>query len=209
MAEPSTMQSESIDYHHQSQGRRQNKQQQNKEYKIGLKNKRVIILGSGFAGIEVLNRLQKEFRDDNYVELILISKDNFLLFTPMLPEVSVGMIETRDIVTPVRIFCKKATFYQSIVKTIDFTKREVTIANIIGNQYNYDDLHYHVLCYDYLVIAMGGTTNFFGNRDLEKYSFTMKSIDDVLILRNHIINVLEQASLEVGEHTENVTEKNM
>ena len=202
-SESSINKSESMDYH-QPQEHRRNGQQ---EYNTGLKNKRVVILGSGFAGIEVLKRLQKEFRDDDRVEIILISKDNFLLFTPMLPEVSVGMIETRDIVTPVRIFCKRATFYQSFVKSIDFTRRKVTIANIIGNQYDYDDIHNHILYYDYLVIALGSVTNFFGNKDLEKYSFTMKSIDDALILRNHIINVLEQASLEVREHAKNGTIK--
>src|ERR687891_1753067 len=199
MAESSIMQSESMGYH-QPQEHRRNGQQ---EYNTGLKNKRVVILGSGFAGIEVLKRLQKEFRDDDRVEIILISKDNFLLFTPMLPEVSIGMIETREIVTSVRIFCKGATFYQSVVKSIDFTKREVVIANIIGNQYDYDRMHSHVLYYDYLVIAVGSETNFFGNKELEKHSFTMKSIDDAIILRNHIINVLEQASLEVNEHIQN------
>ncbi|HZD34269.1 MAG TPA: NAD(P)/FAD-dependent oxidoreductase [Nitrososphaeraceae archaeon] len=162
--------------------------------------KHIIILGSGFAGIETLRRLQKKFKDDNRVELTLVSKDNFLLFTPMLPEVSVGMIETRDIITPVRVFCKKATFYQSIIKSIDLKKKEVVIANLIGNQYDHHRTQIHVLNYDYAVIALGGVTNFFGNRELERYTLTMKSIDDALILRNHIINVLEQASLEEGEN---------
>ena len=188
------MRSEATCYH---------RHRKDREYLSDSKNKRVIILGSGFAGIEILKRLQNEFRDDDRVEIILVSKDNFLLFTPMLPEVSIGMIETRDIVTSVRIFCKGATFYQSVVKSIDFTKREVVIANIIGNQYDYDRMHSHVLYYDYLVIALGSETNFFGNKELEKHSFTMKSIDDALILRNHIINVLEQASLEVNEHIQN------
>jgi NADH:ubiquinone reductase (H+-translocating) len=53
-----------------------------------------------------------------------------------------------------------------------------------------------VLKYDYLVIALGSENNFFKMYDVQKYSFTMKSIDDAIILRNHIINVLEQASLE-------------
>ena len=71
----------------------------------------VAILGSGFAGIEVLKKLQQEFDSDSSVEITLISKDNFILFTPMLPEVASGMIETRNVVTPVRSFCKKAKFY--------------------------------------------------------------------------------------------------
>jgi NADH dehydrogenase FAD-containing subunit len=68
---------------------------------------KILILGSGFAGIEVLKRVQKSFRNKRNIDITLISKDNFLLLTPMLPEVASGMIETRHIVTPVREFCKK------------------------------------------------------------------------------------------------------
>ena len=89
--------------------------------------KQVLILGSGFAGIEVLKRVQKKFKNDKKVQITLVSKDNFLLFTPMLPEVASGMIETRHIVTPIREFCKKAKFYEASVKSIDFDKRQVVI----------------------------------------------------------------------------------
>ena len=76
---------------------------------------RIVVLGSGFGGIEVLKKLQKTFNRDKEIEIILVSKDNFFLFTPMLPEVSTGMVETRHILTPVRSFCKKALFYQAEV----------------------------------------------------------------------------------------------
>ena len=65
-------------------------------------SKHIVILGGGFAGIEVLKNLQKKFKTTNNVEITLVSRDNFLLFTPMLPEVASGMIETRHIVTPLR-----------------------------------------------------------------------------------------------------------
>ncbi|MGA9149866.1 MAG: FAD-dependent oxidoreductase [Candidatus Nitrosopolaris sp.] len=78
----------------------------------GKKSTRIIILGSGFAGVEVLKKLQKEYRNEDSKEIIMISKDNFLLFTPMLPEVATGTVDTRHIVTPIRSFCKKATFYE-------------------------------------------------------------------------------------------------
>ena len=93
--------------------------------KKSQESKRVVILGTGFAGIEVLKRLQKEFRNDKTIEIILVSRDNFLLFTPMLPEVSTGMIETRHIVTPVRSFCKKATFYEAEVESIDLESKKI------------------------------------------------------------------------------------
>ena len=63
---------------------------------------RIIILGSGFAAIEVLKKLQNEFNTNNNIEITLVSRDNFILFTPMLPEVASGMIETRNIVTLVK-----------------------------------------------------------------------------------------------------------
>ena len=94
--------------------------------------KRLLILGSGFAGIEVLKGVQKKFKNDKMVQITLVSKDNFLLFTPMLPEVASGMIETRHVVTPVREFCKNAKFYEANIKSIDFDKRQVLISHAIG-----------------------------------------------------------------------------
>jgi NADH dehydrogenase len=151
--------------------------------------KRIVILGSGFAGIEVLKKLQN-------IDIILVSKDNLLLFTPMLPEVASGMIETRHIVTPVRSFCKKAKFYEANVESIDLDNRQVTLTHSIGRQSQPNDLREHTLKYAYLVIALGSENNFFNMSDIQKHSFTMKSIGDAIILRNHIINILEQASLE-------------
>ena len=158
--------------------------------------KRIVILGSGFAGIEVLKKLQKKFHSNKNIEIILVSKDNFLLFTPMLPEVASGMIETRHIVTPVRSFCKKAKFYEAKVESIDLDNRQVTLTHSIGRQSQPNDWCEHTLKYDYLVIALGSENNFFNMSDIQKHSFTMKSIGDAIILRNHIINILEQASLE-------------
>jgi NADH dehydrogenase len=66
--------------------------------------------------------------------------------------------------------------------------------------YKGDDFHEHDLKYDYLVIALGSENNFFGNKDIENNSFTMKTIDDAIVLRNHIIRILEQANLEQDNH---------
>jgi NADH:ubiquinone reductase (H+-translocating) len=156
----------------------------------------VVILGSGFAGIEVLKKLQKEYDDNSSIEITLISKDNFILFTPMLPEVASGMIETRNIVTPVRSFCKKAKFYEAKVESIDLDNKQLTLTHVIGRQSHPNDWREHIVKYDYLVIALGSENNFFKMSDVKRWSFTMKSINDAIILRNHIINVLEQASIE-------------
>ena len=157
----------------------------------------IIILGSGFAAIEVLKKLQKYYKNiDKMVDIKIISKDNFLLFTPMLPEVFNGMVEPRHIVTPVRSFCNKGKFYQGHVQDINFEKKIVTVNYSIGRYYrplSYKQIEFK---FDYLVIALGSETNFFGNINIEKNSFTMKTINDAFVLRNHIINILEQASIE-------------
>jgi Pyridine nucleotide-disulphide oxidoreductase len=84
-----------------------------------IKQKKIAILGGGFAGVEVLTKLQKEFQNDIRVDITLISKDNFFLFTPMLHEVSSGLVETKHVASPLRAFCKRVRFIESEVKTID------------------------------------------------------------------------------------------
>jgi NADH dehydrogenase len=157
---------------------------------------RILILGGGFAGIEVLNRLQKAFQDDIRVDITLVSRDNFFLFTPMLPEVSSGSIETRHIVTPIRTFCKRARFIEANVRSIDLKHNQVTVSHKIGKEAEPIDQRDHVLEYDYLTIALGGETNFFGNAEIEAHSFTMKTVGDAMLLRDHVINMLEQADVE-------------
>jgi NADH dehydrogenase len=153
-------------------------------------------LGSGFAGVGVLRRLQQKFRKKNNIEITLVSRDNFLLFTPMLHEVSSGAIEILHIVTPIRIFSNKANFYEANIQLIDLQNKSVIVTHKIGKQYEPTSYDKHILEYDYLVIALGSETSFFGMENIERHSFTMKSIDDAIVLRNHVINMLEQANLE-------------
>jgi hypothetical protein len=156
----------------------------------------ILILGGGFAGIEVLNRLQKAFQDDVRIDITLVSRDNFFLFTPMLPEVSSGSIETRHIVTPIRTFCKRARFIEANIEEIDLKHEEVIVSHKIGKETEPIDQRDHVLKYDYLTIALGGETNFFGNTEIAKHAFTMKTVGDAMLLRDHVINMLEQADVE-------------
>jgi len=105
------------------------------------------------------------------------------------------MIETKRIVTPVRLFCKeKARFYEADVKSIDPDKKEVIITYSIGKQSQPISFKQRILRYDHLVIALGSENNFFGMIDIEESAFTMTTIDDAFISRNHIINILERAS---------------
>jgi NADH dehydrogenase len=154
-------------------------------------------LGGGFAGIQVFKKLQKKFRHNKSVNITLVSRDNFILFTPMLHEVSSGMIEIRHIVTPIRAFLQKANFYEADIQSIDLNEKKVTVTHAIGRQSEPTEWDKYVLEYDYLVIATGGETSFFGMEDIRKHSFTMKTINDAIILRNHVINILEQANFEL------------
>ncbi len=163
-------------------------------------SKHIVILGGGFAGVEVLRNLQKKFHNDGRVEITLVSKGNFLLFTPMLPEVASGMIETRHIVTPLRSFCKKAKLCEANVESIDLENKLVTMTHAIGRQSQPSEWREHTLKYDYLVIALGSENNFFGMSEIEENAFTMKTIEDAIALRNHMINILEQANLEHDNH---------
>lgn len=165
--------------------------------------KRILVLGGGFAGIRILQQLQKEFQDNIDIDITIVSRDNFFLFTPMLPEVAASAIETSHIITPIRSFCKRARFYEANVDSIDLVTKEVDIRYNIGKYSNSLKLidKIKTLKYDYLVLALGGETNFFDLQSAYKNAFTIKTIGDALLLRNHLINMLEQCDMEY-ENTE-------
>ena len=81
--------------------------------------KRILVVGGGFAGVECILKLESYFGNNHSFETTLVSEDNFLLFTPMLPQVAAGTIETRHIVTPIRTLIKKTKFYEARIKNID------------------------------------------------------------------------------------------
>ena len=145
---------------------------------------KIVILGGGYAGVGVLEKIQKRFEKDIDVDISIISENNYFLHTPMLPELSTGTIEPRHIATPIRNFCKRARFYQAKVTNVNLETKSVTISTVNGE---------NEIPYDYLVIAAGTKTGFFGNKNLEKYSITIKSLQDANIIRNQIITQLELA----------------
>lgn len=157
-----------------------------------VKNKKkIVILGSGFAAVECARQLEAEFGKDPGIELVMIGEDNFLLFTPMLPQVASGMIETRHIVFPIRTICKKTKFYEGRIKNIDPYGKLVTI-------WGTRDKRSISIHYDFLVVALGSETNFFGMADVEKNAYTMKTLNDAVMLRNRVIDMFEQAENETN-----------
>ena len=167
---------------------------------------RISILGGGFAGIQVLKKIQAEFQNDTSIEITLVSKDNFFLFTPMLPEVVAGTIEPIHIATPIRALCNSRTkFYKASTVSIELQNKQVVIIHSVNDNnktvqtsWHQQDSNacYHILKYDYLILALGNETNFFGNANIANNALTIKSLHDAIILRDHIINMLEQADLE-------------
>jgi NADH dehydrogenase len=164
---------------------------------------RILILGGGFAGVQVLRRIQSAFGNDASIDITLVSRDNFFLFSPMLPEVAAGMIETKHIATPIRALCNKRTkFYEANIESIDLNSKQVALTHAIGSKkaspkgWQSHQCSRHKLKYDYLVMALGSETNFFGKIDAANNALTIKSLDDAIIIRNHILSMLEQADLE-------------
>jgi len=148
-----------------------------KRAQLARNKKKVVILGGGFAGVECTRKLESEFGNDTEIELVMVSEDNFLLFTPMLPQVASGMIETRHIVMPIRTILKKTKFYEGRIKNIDPYGKLVTL-------WGTGDKRSISIHYDFLIVALGSETNFFGMADVEKNAYTMKTLNDAVMLRN-------------------------
>jgi NADH dehydrogenase len=151
---------------------------------------RILILGGGFAGVETARHLERLTRRRDDVEIWLVSRENFSLFTPLLPEVCSGHIEARHCVTALRAQMRRPSSWAvtAEVEGIDLDAKQVTVLGGDG------DLHR--LNYDSLVIALGGETATFGIKGIEQYAVGMKTLADAFALRNRIIEMLERADLE-------------
>src|SRR6266404_9294082 len=149
---------------------------------------RVLILGGGFGGLYAALHLDKAIAAEPNVEVTLVSRENFVLFTPMLHEVAAGDLEMTDIVSPLRQMLKHVNFLEAEVDAIDLVERRVTLA------YGVHDQKKH-LAYDHLLIALGSETNFFKLPGVEERALTMKSPGDAFVLRNQMLGMMEMASL--------------
>jgi NADH dehydrogenase len=151
---------------------------------------RIVILGGGFAAIGAAQRLERLLRTDD-AELTLISRENFSLFTPMLPEVSSGALGTRDIVTPIRAQVRRTHFILADVTGVDMEKREVSYAHTLTGVTER-------IGYDQLVMTTGASTSTFGLPGIAERVFALKTLEDAAILRNRLIWLLELAD-DAGE----------
>ncbi len=153
--------------------------------------KRIVILGGGFAGIYAANTLQKLFKKhrDQY-EIILVSRENYFTYQPMLAEVVAGSIGILDSVSSLRSLLKHTTIYVREISNIDLKERTVTLS---PNFYHTD----LTIAYDHLVIALGNVTDFRKSPGgLHEHAIAFKTLKDALKLRNHLIDVMESAAIE-------------
>jgi len=150
---------------------------------------RILILGGGFAGLHAAIHLEDTLARDPDVEITLINRDNFFLFTPMLHEVAASDLDLTNIVSPVRQLLKRVNFFAGEVESIDLERKQVNVSHGF-------DHHHHDLPYDHLIIGVGSITNFFNLPGLEDRALTMKSLGDAIHLRNRLISLLEEADTE-------------
>lgn len=151
-------------------------------------NPRIVIIGGGFAGIA----LSKKLKNKN-VQVVLLDKHNYHTFQPLLYQVATGGLEAGSIAYPIRKVIQEYEdiyFRLTSVKEIDTTNKKVITE--IGD-----------LSYDYLVIATGSKTNYFGNKEIERNSMAMKTIPQSLNIRSLILENFEQAVLIEDEAERN------
>jgi NADH:quinone reductase (non-electrogenic) len=146
---------------------------------------RIVVLGGGFGGIEAVTRLEKALGREADVELWLVSDHNYLLFTPLLPQVASSLVEPRHIIQPIRDIRgrRRFRFRRDRVERVDLSARRVHLAE--GQ-----------LEYDRLVIALGGVTPSFGVPGVDTHALHYKSLEDAVILRDHLIDLAEHADHE-------------
>lgn len=153
------------------------------------RRKRILILGGGFAGLTVAMELERKLARDPSVEITLINRENFFLFTPMLHEVAASDLDLTTIVNPVRKMLKHVNFFAGEVNQIDFEQKKVIVSHGF-------DHHSHTLEFDFLVFGLGSITNTYGLPGVQEHALTMKSLGDAMKLRNHLIAHLEEADSE-------------
>lgn len=142
--------------------------------------KRVVIIGAGFAGLQVAKKLRRD-----KFQVVLIDKNNYHTFQPLLYQVATAGLEPDSIAHSIRNIIKKTKnffFRLAYVHYINTEKQK--IYTNIGD-----------LSYDYLIMATGSVTNYFGNKNIESFAFPMKSIPEALDLRSLILQDFESALL--------------
>ncbi|MGX1753991.1 MULTISPECIES: NAD(P)/FAD-dependent oxidoreductase [unclassified Sphingobacterium] len=141
---------------------------------------RVIIIGAGFGGVELARQLKNK-----EVEVLLIDRNNYHTFQPLMYQVATGTLASDSISFPLRkMFKNQKNFRFRLAEVLSIDSKNKMVHTSVAD---YD--------YDYLVIATGATSNFFGNKQVEKYALPMKNIIEALNIRSYLLQNLEEAVL--------------
>ncbi|MGE5177825.1 MAG: NAD(P)/FAD-dependent oxidoreductase [Bacteroidota bacterium] len=148
-----------------------------------MAGRRLVILGGGFAGLDVARAIGRSRTARAYWDTLLIDKENFFQFNPLLPSVAVGAVETRHIVYPLREMAlhRHIRFHKNKAIRIDLEKKEVALHNGL------------VAPYDALVISAGSVTNYYGVPGAEPNTRPFKTIADAMTLRARVVELFEMA----------------
>ncbi|MFN2528008.1 MAG: NAD(P)/FAD-dependent oxidoreductase [Candidatus Baltobacteraceae bacterium] len=145
----------------------------------------ILVLGGGFAGMSTVHALER--KAPRNVNLTLVSRENYLLFTPMLPEVASGSIEARHIVQPLRAGLRRTRFVLGEAQGIDVHGRTVTLQHPVLKTRSQ-------LRFDHLIIALGSQTSTFGLPGIHEHTVPLKTLADATELRRRIVGAFEAAA---------------
>lgn len=157
----------------------------------GSTKKKVVILGTGWGGISLLKNL-----DPSKYDVRVVSPRNYFVFTPLLPSVTSGTVEARSITEAVRRIIKKkkgVQFIESECVKIDGANKKVHCRD--ASDVTCKGKEEFDLDYDYLIIAVGATSNTFGTKGVEQYCHFLKEVEDAEKIRGRIVDCFETASL--------------
>src|SRR5229473_6137026 len=156
---------------------------------------RVLVVGGGFGGLHAALALDKSLGHHRGLELVVIDKNNYFLFPPLLPSVSVGAIETRQVTYPFRRIFETTNirFRNALVESIDPASNTIT-ARFETDEMGSESCLPAQLSYDYLILAPGSTTNTFRTPGVDRFAFFMRELGDAVAVRNHVIDCFERAA---------------
>src|ERR1700685_2598467 len=152
-------------------------------------SQRVPILGGGFCGVCAARWLEKVLAGRDGLEVTLITRENYFLFSPMLPEVAAGELEQKTVVNPLRKLLRRVKSFVGTIEEINLDARHILVSHGF-------DGHQHELPYDQLILALGSGTNFFGLPGVEAACLALKTLSDAVAIRNRLITHLEEANSE-------------
>ncbi len=154
-----------------------------------MKKTKIVIAGGGFAGLYAAKYFDKHLARRSDVEVTLIARENFILFTPMLHEVASGDLAPGDIVNPLRRVLRDVNVIEADVRDVDLSARKIRcVHGLEGAELEFE--------FDHLLLALGSETNFFDNAGIRDWAVTMKNLSDAALLRNRMVAFLEEATVE-------------